>query len=116
MTLAAAYGYALAACLATVAAQLLLKRGAAASHGLHPARLWWNPGTLAGYGLFFLATLLNLAAYQLLPLKVGVALGALTLLGVVAGSRVFFREALSGPAAGGLLLVLAGVLLFNLSP
>ena len=116
MTLAAAYGYALAACLATVAAQLLLKRGAAASHGRHPLRLWWNPGTLVGYGLFFLATLLNLAAFQLWPLKVGVALGALTLVAVVAGSRLFFREALIGPAIGGLLVVLAGVLVFNLPP
>lgn len=111
---ARAYGIALAACLGTVAAQLLLKQGAVRCHGRHALRLWWNPWALSGYALFFAATLLNLKAYQILPLKAGVVFGALTLVAVVVGSRVFFREKVAGRALAGLGLVLAGILAFNL--
>lgn len=110
----AAYMVALAACICTVGAQLFLKHGALGSHGRHAFRLWWNPWALSGYALFFAATLLNLKAYQILPLKAAVYLGALTLASVVVGSRAVFGERLSGRAMAGLGLVLAGILVFNL--
>ena len=97
----------------TAAAQLLLKAGAARSHGRHALRLWANRQVILGYGVFFCVTLLNLAAYRALPLKTGVALSPLLLLLVVAGSRIFFHERIRPDTMLGLGLVLAGVAVFN---
>ena len=116
MSVHAAYAFAVTACLLTAVAQLMLKAGAHGSHGRHPLRLWWNSWVLASYGLFLGVTLLNLKAFQVLPLKMFVVLNPLVLLMVVAGSRFFFRETLNRSAWGGLGLVLVGVLVFNLPP
>ena len=110
----AAYIVAFAACLCTVLAQLLLKHGAGKSHGRHAVRLWWNAGTLSGYALFFAATLFNLKAFQVLPLKSAVIFQALTLVAVVAGACLFFKERLTRWSTAGLVLVLVGVGVFNL--
>ena len=116
MSLASAYAYAGVACVLTALAQLMLKTGAMRAHGRPMLLLWLNPLVLASYAVFFVVTLLNLKAFQVLPLKVLVILQSLVLVMVVLGSSVFFQERLSKNAVAGLGLVLAGVLIFNLSP
>jgi len=114
VSLYVAYALALTACVLTTVAQLLLKAGAESSRGGHPFRLWWNPWVLTAYATFFLVTLLSLKAFEVLPLKLMVILNSLILLSVVIGSRCLFGERLSSTALGGLALVLAGVVVFNL--
>lgn len=108
------YACALFAVFCTAAAQLLLKRGAVVSLGGHWAALWANRATLTGYVLMFVATIANTKAYHLLPLKLTVAMTALSVLLVTLGSKVFFKERLQGRALLGMLLVFAGVVIFGL--
>jgi drug/metabolite transporter (DMT)-like permease len=113
MSFPSALGLALLGIVLTATAQLLLKAGATRSHGRHALRLWANRQVILGYGVFFLVTLLNLAAYRVLPLKMGVVLSPLMLLLVVAGSRVFFHEKIHRSTLAGLALILVGVVVFN---
>ena len=109
----AALALALLGIVLTAVAQLLLKAGAARSHGRHALRLWANRQVIIGYAVFFCVTLLNLAAYRALPLKTGVVLAPLMLLLVVVGSRIFFHERIHRSTLVGLGLILVGVAVFN---
>lgn len=114
ITLPMAWSFALAAALLTAVAQLMLKMGALQSRGLPIPRLWLNPWVATSYGFFFIVTLLNLYAFQVLELKLFVILNSLVLLVVVAGSCVFFGEIVNRKTLAGMGLLLAGVLVFNL--
>lgn len=113
MSTTAAALLAWAACVLTAVAQLILKRGARASGGRHLAMLWMNPWMFVGYGVMFVVTLMNLKAYQVLPLKYGVIFGPLTLVGVLLGSRWLFAEKLNRQAILGVWMILLGMLVFK---
>lgn len=115
MTFPTALLAALLGAVLTVLAQLLLKSAALRAGARTPLRVWTGPLGLAALALFLVVTLLNLAAYRVLPLKLGVALHPLVLVGVVAGSRVVFGEELSRTSRVGLALIAAGVAVFSLS-
>lgn len=114
MSIVAAWILAVAACIFTAAGHLMLKAGALASRGQHLLSVWWNPWAVCGYALFFFVTLMNLKAFQLLPLKFFVVLNALVLLLVVGGSRMIFREEVGRKAFWGMGFILAGVCIFGL--
>ncbi len=96
------------------AAQLLLKAGASRAHGRHALKLWANRQVLLGYAVFVAVTLVNLFAYRVLPLKMGVVFLPLMLLLVVSGSRLFFHEKLHRSSLAGLALILVGMIVFIL--
>lgn len=107
---------ALAMLASTIAAgsQLVMKAGANRSRGRHLAKLWINRGVILGYLGLFVTTILNVVAFKVLPLKTGVCLQPLSLLLVVAGSRLIFHEKLSRTTLVALGLILAGMIVFNL--
>ena len=105
---------ALFAALLTATAQLLLKKGAGASHGRHALRLWVNPWMASGYGVFLLVVYLNTVAMRVLDYKWAVLLGSLTYLAVNLLARVFLRERLNRLQLAGMALILAGMLVFPL--
>ena len=112
MTEVTAVLFALAASLATAVAQLFLKVAACRYPGRGALGMWLSaPGVAAGAGLAR-GTLLNLAAYRVLPLKFAVALHPLQIAFVVGGSRLFLGERIDRPAVAGLTLVTAGVAVF----
>ena len=63
----------------------------------------------------FLNTLINLKAFQVLPMKYAVMLNPLALLGVVFGSSWLFSENICPRAAWGIGLIVAGMLIFSLA-
>lgn len=113
MSHGSALALAISAAGLSAVAHLLMKAGAARSHGKDAVRWWLNPMALAGYGIMFGVTLLNLAAFKVLPIKFGVVLQPLVLLLVVVGARAFFHEPIRRPTLVGLGLIVAGVVVFN---
>ena len=113
MIMTSAFILGVAAYILTAAAQLMLKKGAQHAGGKHLAMLWVNPWMLVGYGTMFAVTIMNLKAYQVLPLKVSVVLTPLTLVCVLLGSRWLFAEKLNRQAVLGVGMIIFGMLVFN---
>ena len=73
-----------------------------------------NPWVIISYGLFFGATLCTVIAYKYVPLSLGPILESagyffVTILGVL-----FLKEKVGRKKAIGLLLILTGIIVFNL--
>jgi drug/metabolite transporter (DMT)-like permease len=103
---------AIAGAFATALAQILLKAAARRRQHRSAVAIWLSLPGLAAGTLLFGATLLNLAAFSVLPLKVAVAIHPIVIVSVVAGSRIFLGERIGPSAAVGLALIGAGVGVF----
>ena len=102
---------ALAGAMATALAQVLLKAEARRPHR-YALAIWFSRSGLTAGALLLGVTLLNLAAFRVLPLKFAVVLHPLVIVTVVAGSRLLLDEKLGRSAAAGLALIGAGVVVF----
>jgi len=98
----------------TALAQILLKKGALRAHGGPLWLAWLHPFALAGYSLLFGVTLLNLAAFRVLPLKLGVVFLPWTFILVALFSRWMLKEKFDRNQILGASLVVAGIVIFNL--
>lgn len=103
----------LAICLViSAAAQVLLKMGASGRH------VWWQSlfdrRTLLGYGAFAFVTVAMMYAMQRLDLKFVVGSQSLIYVLVALGARLVLKERFSRRHRIGLLLIVAGVIVFNL--
>jgi drug/metabolite transporter (DMT)-like permease len=105
------YYLALAAVLLTGVGQVLLKIGAKkdGTWGMYT-----NPATLAGYGIFMVATLCSIYALQVMELKTLYALTSLTPLVVMALSVYVLKEKLTKKKVIAVGLIFCGLLVFNL--
>ncbi len=102
------------AVLLTAIAQLLLKKGAQKTNQGSLVRLFLNTYTLAGYGLFVVVTVMNVYVYRYLPLKFGVIFLPFTFIFVSLLAYFFLKERLSRTQKRGALIILCGVVIFNL--
>ncbi len=98
----------------TAIGQLLLKTGAQNGDKGSPAKLFFNVYTLAGYFLFIIVTFMNVYVYKYLPLKFGVIFLPFTFIFVSLLSYLFLKERLSRTQKRGALVIICGVVLFNL--
>lgn len=93
--------------------QIMLKKSADKQYD-NKLKEYLNPWVIISYGLFFGATLCTVIAYKYVPLSLGPILESagyffVTILGVL-----FLKEKVGRKKAIGLLLILTGIIVFNL--
>ena len=93
--------------------QIMLKKSADKQYN-NKLKEYLNPWVIISYGLFFGATLCTVIAYKYVPLSLGPILESagyffVTILGVL-----FLKEKVGRKKAIGLLLILTGIIVFNL--
>ena len=97
----------------TALSQVLLKAGARNKKKVLHSFL--NPGTLAGYSLFLVVTLLNVFAMKKIPLRTMTAASSITyVLTLVLGYRLL-QERVSARMVAGVALIVIGVVVYSLS-
>ncbi len=99
--------------LISVASQLLLKLSARREYSSH-LREYLNAYVIVAYGFFFLATILTMLALAHIPLSVSPVIESLSYILVPLLSWLVLREPVTRRQFVGMLVILAGVVLFNL--
>ncbi|MEA2163917.1 MAG: hypothetical protein QOK37_2044 [Thermoanaerobaculia bacterium] len=94
--------------------QLLMKKGALRGRRRSLLESFCDPFTIAGYTLMVCSTVTSTIALKTLPLKDAISLQPLGYILVVILSMVVLREKMARRQAVGLILVLAGMIIFNL--
>lgn len=94
--------------------QVLLKKGALRGRGRSFIRSFLDPFAIAGYVLMLGSTVTSTIALKTLPLRVTVSLLPLGYFVVVFLSVAALRERMRRHHVWGMLLILAGILIFNL--
>ncbi len=102
---------------ATIAAfaQMLLKKSAMEKHD-SVLREYLNWKVIVGYGLMFLGMLLALFGYTKgVQVKSGSVMESIGIVEVAVLSALFFKEKLTKKKVAGIVLIIAGILIFNLA-
>jgi multidrug transporter EmrE-like cation transporter len=94
--------------------QILMKRGALRGRTGFIIRSFLDPFTIAGYALMLASTVVSTIALKVLPLKLTVSLQPLGFLVVVFLSVVLLHEKVQRHHIWGMLVILAGIVIFNL--
>jgi drug/metabolite transporter (DMT)-like permease len=92
----------------------LLLKSAANSVAKSGGRLYLHPVSIAGYGIFAVATLLSIFAVKGLPLSFFFVLTSLTYISIPLLSFILLRESVSRTKLIGIVIIAIGVLLFSL--
>lgn len=100
------------ALLASVS-QVLLKKSANKKYDSILSE-YLNVYVLLGYGILLLTMLINIFAYQYLPYKIGPVLNTLSYIFVFAFSYIIFKEKMNTKKFIGVILILLGIIVFNL--
>ena len=96
------------------ASQMLLKKSAEKKHD-SILREYLNIHVVIGYSLLLLTTLLNIYAYSKgVEMKTGVVIESLSFVLILILSRVIFGEKITPQKAIGNVLIIFGVVIFNL--
>ncbi|OPX65134.1 MULTISPECIES: hypothetical protein [unclassified Methanoregula] len=107
------YGIAGCSILLTGLAQVLLKTGATQKSS--DENIYLNRFTLSGYSILLLVTILTVYSLQGIELKTFYAAAySLAIVIVTVLSGIFLREHLSRNKLTGILLILIGIIVFNL--
>jgi uncharacterized membrane protein len=94
--------------------QLLIKRGATRRRDGALLASFFDPFVMSGYVLMLASTVLSTIALKVLPLKTTVSLQPLGFILVVFLSVAFLHERMRRHHLWGMLLILAGIVIFNL--
>lgn len=98
--------------LVSSVSQVMLKSSANKDHG-GGIKEYLNPTVIIAYGLFFLATLITVFAYKVVPLSMGPILESSGYIFVAVLSVAVLKERMSRKKLIGMLLILVGVALFS---
>jgi drug/metabolite transporter (DMT)-like permease len=98
-------------CLASIG-QVLMKKGATRGRSL--VRSFLDPFVIAGYALMLVSTVTSTIALKVLPLKLTVTLLPLGYIVVVLLSVALLRERMRRHHVWGMLIILTGIVIFNL--
>ncbi len=93
--------------------QILLKQSAGTVYE-NRWEEYLNPRVMIAYGIFFLSTLATMWAYKAVPLSLGAVLEATGYLWVTLLGVLFLKERVSVKKGLGLVLIVAGIIIFNL--
>ena len=110
---AASVALMLAAVFTAACSQLLLKKAAGAVYKNRLAE-YLNPRVITAYGLFTLSALGSFYALRFIPLSLMPVLESSGYVFMAALSYIFLRERLNKRQLGGMALIIAGIVLFNL--
>ena len=94
--------------------QVLMKNGANRGRSHSVLRSFFDPFVVAGYTLMLASTVTSTIALKVLPLKLTVALLPLGYIVVVLLSVALLRERMRRHHVWGMLIILAGIVIFNL--
>ena len=98
-------------CLAAFG-QVLMKKGATRGRSLIGS--FFDPFVITGYALMLVSTVTSTIALKVLPLKLTVTLLPLGYIVVVLLSVMLLRERMRRHHVWGMLIILAGIVVFNL--
>ena len=93
--------------------QILLKKSATKKYDLK-LREYLNLPVITAYAVFFLCTLISMYALKVVPLSMSPLLEATGYIFVTILSFFFFKEIPDKKQIAGLILILAGVVIYNL--
>ena len=93
--------------------QIMLKKSANKTYESKLAE-YMNPWVIIAYGLFFGATLVTVIAYKYVPLSLGPILESSGYFFVTILGMIFLKEKVGKKKALGLLIILVGIIIFNL--
>lgn len=93
--------------------QVLLKKSAKRTYS-QKIKEFVNPYVISGYILLMLTMVMNVFAFQYLPYKVGPIISTLSYVFVFLLSYFIFKEKITKQKFLGIILIICGVLLFNL--
>lgn len=93
--------------------QILLKHSATKTYENH-IKEYVNPWVISGYFLLFATTIINLFAYKKIEYKYGAIMETLAFVFVIFFSRILFQEKITKKKLLGSVLILAGIVVFNL--
>lgn len=94
--------------------QVLLKKSAMKERKSR-IQEYLNPLVITAYTIFFLATVLTIISYRVVPLSLGPILEATSYLYVTAFGVLIFKEKLSARKISALVLIVAGITIYSLS-
>jgi len=94
--------------------QVLMKKGASRGKGRSVAMSFFDPFVITGYALMLASTVTSTIALKVLPLKLTVALLPLGYIVVVSLSVALLREKMRRHHVWGMLIILTGIVIFNL--
>lgn len=95
------------------ASQIVLKKSANKKYK-NVLREYLNPSVIIAYGLFFTSSLLTVLAYKGVPLSMGPILEATGYIWVSILGMFFLKEHIKPKKAIGLLVIIIGILIFNI--
>lgn len=98
----------------TTASQALLKAGADRAARRHFLWTYANPFSVFAYILLGSTTLINLYAFRVLPLKVSSIISPFTYIFIGVYAHYMLKERLTAKQVFGALLVIMGVIVFNI--
>ena len=98
----------------TALSQILLKVGANKTRDLVFIRKYLNTYVISGYILFIGVSLLNLYAYQYLPIKMGVVFLPFTFILVALFSYLLLKEKMNRQQFISSLIIIVGVIVYHL--
>lgn len=93
--------------------QIMLKKSANKTYD-NALKEYLNPWVIIAYGLFFASTLITVTAYKYVPLSLGPILESSGYFFVTILGMIFLKEKVGKKKALGLLVILAGIIIFNL--
>ena len=94
--------------------QVLLKKSAMKERKSR-IQEYLNPLVITAYTIFFLATVLTIISYRVVPLSLGAFLEATSYLYVTAFGVLIFKEKLSARKISALVLIVVGITIYSLS-
>lgn len=94
--------------------QVLLKKSALKERESR-IQEYLNPLVITAYAIFFVATVLTIISYRVVPLSLGPILEATSYLYVTAFGVLIFREKLSTRKISALVLIVVGITIYSLS-
>lgn len=110
-----ALGLGLLGCVVSAVSQVVMKRSALRyTRAPRSYPLFLSPLSILAYVMYFLVTLLSIAAFRFLPLKATMFLSPVTYLLVGFFSIAVFGERLKGRQILAYIMMLIGILVFNI--
>lgn len=92
--------------------QILLKKSAIKTYQ-NKIQEYVNPYVISGYSLFLICTIVTVFCYKYVPLSLGVVLESAGYIFVPVLSFIFLKEKLTTRQIVGILIVIAGVILYS---
>ena len=99
--------------LVSSVSQIILKKSANKTYD-SKIKEYMNFPVIFAYGLFFMSSLLTVFAYKYVPLSMGPILEATGYIWVSVLGYLILKEKMSGKKVLGLLIIIAGIIVFNL--